>query len=104
MSDPDALVETGVGTAPTRAAVLYELVAALEPVDAGDLHNVYERLAPLIYRGTVAQPVGRRERRRVLRQLAEDGTIEAAGDRRHRTYRTADGRDGGLAVEGVRGP
>lgn len=60
--------------------VLYHLVAAAEAVrlrpTSRDVHELYDTLAPLLYRGTVHDPLaGERSRRTHLNALVDAGRL-----------------------------
>ena len=67
-----------------HADVLEALIRGIPGCSTAEVCDLYDAVAPLVYRGTTQSPVERRWRREVLDSLQEDGRLES--------YETPNGR------------
>lgn len=67
--------------------VLHRLVAGAAGITTADLQLLYDATAPIIYHGSLEQPLeGRRYRRSILTELREAGRISSAETPRGRVW------------------
>lgn len=71
---------------PLHHRLLYSIVVDSGGIEAGELHERYERVAGRIYSGRTVTPIGRRARRNALAKLREYDLLECEGDGPHREY------------------
>lgn len=75
---------------PFHHQALYALIHAAGELSGPELHDRYDRLAPVLYDERASTAIGRRSRRNKLQKLAAYGLIETDGVRNERVYRPAD--------------